>query len=123
MILIVDDEPEIVEILVGYLGSLYETLSADNVPQAKTFLKTKKVDLLITDLGLPDGSSGEELLDFINVGKLNIPTIVLSGLAEQKNEVLKKGASGWLKKPFRGQALMELVQEVFSNSVTPKSKK
>jgi two-component system, OmpR family, KDP operon response regulator KdpE len=77
--------------------SVHET---DTVKQGLTDAGTRKPDLIILDLGLPDGDGVEFLRDLR--GWSNVPVIVLSArVGEQdKIEALDAGADDYLSKPF-----------------------
>ena len=64
--LIVDDEPDIRELLEITLGRMkLDTRSARNVKEAREWLAREPFDLCLTDMRLPDGS-GTELLGLLN---------------------------------------------------------
>ena len=58
-ILIVEDEPLIVEVLQGTLESKYRVSSAHTVREALAFLRTSHVDAVLLDSVLPDGRGAE----------------------------------------------------------------
>lgn len=82
-ILIVDDDPEIREMLSNYLGEKgYLVTAIPNGSEALSYLQEDLPHLIITDLLLP----GEHGLDLVREVKKNwyIPTIVLSGIYSRK---------------------------------------
>jgi two-component system, OmpR family, KDP operon response regulator KdpE len=100
-ILVVDDEPPIRKLLrMGLTSQGYEVLDA---PNGKTALElmTKKPDLVILDLGLPD-IDGLELLRRIRLGDGSLPVVVLSSRGDEAGKVaaLDLGADDYVTKPF-----------------------
>jgi two-component system, OmpR family, KDP operon response regulator KdpE len=100
-ILVVDDEPPIRKLLrMGLTSQGYEVLDA---PNGKTALElmTKKPDLVILDLGLPD-IDGLELLRRIRFRDGSLPVVVLSSRGDEAGKVaaLDLGADDYVTKPF-----------------------
>lgn len=72
-ILIVDDEPDIRELLDITLGRMkLDTRSAKNLAEAQALLAGEAFDLCLTDMRLPDGT-GLELVQHIQQRYLNCP--------------------------------------------------
>src|SRR5438270_7028217 len=100
-ILVVDDEPPIRKLLrMGLCTQGYEVLEASNAKGALELL-TKKPDLIILDLGLPD-MAGHELLRLIRAREDSVPVVVLSSRGDEvgKVEALDLGADDYVTKPF-----------------------
>ncbi len=100
--LIVDDEPDIRELLELTLDRMgIETLCAATVQSAKLLLLQKPFDLCLTDMKLPDGD-GLELVD--DIQKLNrpIPVAVITahGSMDTAIQAMKKGAFDFVSKPI-----------------------
>src|SRR4051812_23996204 len=79
-ILIVDDEPLVVEILQTSLESTYRVSSANTVGEALAFLMTTHVDLAIVDGILSDGR-GADVAAFAT--EIGVPVIVMSGYPQE----------------------------------------
>lgn len=109
--LIVDDEPDILELLEITLSRMeIATQSAENLQQAKALLKQQSFDLCLTDLNLPDGN-GLELVEHIQKTVSNLPTAVITayGSMESAIQALKLGAFDFVTKPVDLKILKNLV--------------
>ena len=77
-ILLVDDEPDILELLSMTLSRMgHITESAGDVSTALEMLMSRPYDLCLTDLRLPDGS-GIEIVKYIDQSLSNRPVAVIS---------------------------------------------
>ena len=120
--LIVDDEPDILELLDITLSRMdIKTYSAENITQAKKLLNEHNFDLCLTDMRLPDGS-GIELIKYIqeNISSLPVAMITAHGNMEFAIEALKSGAFDFVSKPVDLNILRNLVNTALklSNSAT-----
>ena len=109
--LIVDDEPDILELLDITLSRMnIKTYSAENISQAKELLKQHDFDICLTDMRLPDGN-GIELIKHIqeNVSSLPVAMITAHGNMEFAIEALKSGAFDFVSKPVDLNILRNLV--------------
>ncbi|MBK5527516.1 sigma-54-dependent Fis family transcriptional regulator [Pseudomonas sp. TH06] len=110
-ILIVDDEPDIRELLEITLGrmKLY-TFSARNLTEAQALLHRETFDLCLTDMRLPDGT-GLELVQHIQQRYPQLPVAMITayGSLETAINALKAGAFDFLTKPVDLTRLRELV--------------
>jgi two-component system response regulator PilR (NtrC family) len=116
--LIVDDEPDIRELLELTLGRMnIDTHSAANLKQAHELLASEHFDLCLTDMRLPDGN-GIDLVRHISEQELNLPTAVLTayGSVDTAIEALKAGAFDFLSKPVDLGALRKLINSVLKLS-------
>ncbi|HFC53186.1 MAG TPA: sigma-54-dependent Fis family transcriptional regulator [Gammaproteobacteria bacterium] len=99
--LIVDDEPDICELLELTLsGMQIESRTAATLAEARALLKQHRFDLCLTDMRLPDGD-GLELLRRIREQNPQLPVAVITahGNMELAIEALKAGAFDFLSKP------------------------
>ena len=118
--LIVDDEPDIRELLDITLSRMdIETVSAENITQAKTLLEQQAFDLCLTDMRLPDGN-GIELIKYIqeNISSLPVAMITAHGNMEFAIEALKSGAFDFVSKPVDLNILRSLVNTALKLSST-----
>jgi two-component system response regulator PilR (NtrC family) len=116
--LIVDDEPDIRELLEITLNRMdIQTCCAENITQAKALLKQKSFDLCLTDMKLPDGN-GLELVDFIQSLPGPIPVAVITAHGNMESAILamKKGAFDFVSKPVELPALRLLVNNALKLS-------
>ncbi|MGE8101509.1 sigma-54-dependent transcriptional regulator [Pseudomonas fluorescens] len=110
-VLIVDDEPDIRELLEITLGRMkLDTLSARNVGEAQSLLAKERFDLCLTDMRLPDGT-GLELVQHIQLTHPYVPVAMITayGSLDTAINALKAGAFDFLTKPIDLPRLRELV--------------
>jgi two-component system KDP operon response regulator KdpE len=110
-ILVVEDEPEIRGILRTLLeAERYRIVEADTVLRAEIEARSHKPDLLLVDLGLPDGD-GLQVIRRVRAWS-PVPIIVLSARAqeEQKITALDAGADDYVTKPFGAAELLARVR-------------
>ena len=109
--LIVDDEPDICELLELTLGRMnIETHAATDLTQARELLTQYRFDLCLTDMKLPDGN-GVELVEYIQQyhPKTPVAMITAHGNMEWAIKALKAGAFDFVSKPVDLQILRNLV--------------
>lgn len=109
--LVVDDEPDIRELLEITLGRMgISTVAAEDVGSAKRLLAEAEYDFCLTDMKLPDGS-GIELVQHIqsNYAQLPVAMITAHGSMESAVEALKAGAFDFVSKPVNLELLRQLV--------------
>ncbi len=109
--LIVDDEPDIRELLEITLGRMkLDTRSARNLKEAAEWLAREPFDLCLTDMRLPDGT-GLELVQFIQQRHPQLPVAMITayGSLDTAVNALKAGAFDFLTKPVDLTRLRELV--------------
>ncbi len=112
-ILIVDDEPKIIEVLKLYLErEEFQVSSAANGKQAIERAASYKPDLIILDLNLPD-MDGLEVCRNIRK-QSNVPIIMLTGRGEEVDKIvgLEIGADDYVTKPFSGREIVARVRAV-----------
>jgi two-component system response regulator PilR (NtrC family) len=100
--LVIDDEPDICELLSLTLGRMdIETETAVDVTSAKSLLGKHKFDICLTDMRLPDGD-GLQLVEWIqsNVPGLPVAVITAHGNVETAVQALKLGAFDFISKPL-----------------------
>lgn len=103
-VLIVDDEPEVLDVLCRVVGSFgYRTTGASGGGDALLRLESDSFDLVITDLVMPD-MSGWNLLREVKRLYSPIPVVVVTGfIPENSQEMLSSAqADGYLVKPIDG---------------------
>lgn len=110
-ILVVDDERQIVRMLRASLQSSgYEVFTAGNGVEALALLKSEDVDVVVTDLAMPE-MNGLELTRAIRENS-QTPIIVLSvrDAEQMKIRALDEGANDYVTKPFSMQELLARVR-------------
>ncbi|MEM7209272.1 MAG: sigma-54 dependent transcriptional regulator [Pseudomonadota bacterium] len=109
--LIVDDEPDIRELLEMTLNRMgIDTHSAGNINEAHELLRNYQFDVCLTDMRLPDGN-GIDLVEYIQKLKRPLPTAVITahGNMEAAIRALKAGAFDFISKPVDLKSLRDLV--------------
>lgn len=118
-IVILDDDPEICNLLREYLEK--NGLRATTVNNGKALwrmLDEKHIDLIVLDLMLP-GEDGLELCRNLRA-RLNIPILILSALGEETDRIigLEMGADDYLAKPFNPRELLARIKVILRRSRT-----
>jgi len=124
-ILIVDDEPDIREVLELTLGRMnLETRTAANLEEARHLLSDFKFDLCLTDMRLPDGN-GIELVRHIQEKYSYLPVAVITAFGNMETAVaaLKAGAFDFVSKPLDLNDLRNIVRSALrvGHVSTPKT--
>ena len=90
-VLVVDDEPAVRMLVTEVLGDLaYLAIEAEDGPSGLKILETnRRIDLLITDVGLPGGLNGRQLADAALARRPQLKTLFITGYAE--NAVIGHG--------------------------------
>ena len=100
-VLVVDDEPTIREIVVGYLDREgYKTLEAADGTRARELLECDSLDLVVLDVMLP-GTDGLELCRWIR-SRSRLPVIMCTAIGEEMSVVaaIGAGATDYMVKPI-----------------------
>jgi DNA-binding NtrC family response regulator len=116
-ILIVDDDINILEHLQRHLKSWnYHTYKAISVKEAVQILRETKIDLLITDLKMPE-IDGFELIKFVSEHYPKLPKLVLTGYPSVQDSLtaIKSGVVDYLTKPFTKDELNTAISRSFGS--------
>jgi PAS domain S-box-containing protein len=119
-VLLVDDEPLVRMIATEALEELgYAVIEAgDGASALKTLSSTQRIDLLITDVGLPGGMNGRQVADAARMHRPGLKVLFITGYAE--NAVLNHGhlAAGMqvLTKPFQIDTFARRVRELIQKN-------
>lgn len=118
LILLVDDEEEILEFLERILNSRYSILKAGNGMEALKVLEAEAVQLVISDVMMPD-MDGFELCRIIKstIDHSHIPVILLTAknTIQAKVEGLELGADAYIEKPFSKEHLLAQISSLLKN--------
>ena len=125
-VMIVDDEPETLEILGKYLSMDYEVISCKSGTDAIAAIKEDIPDVVVMDIDMPYMDGIETLARIREYSDYaRVPVIFNTGLCD-KNTVLRcvqSGAAGYLVKPIKKEALLEKINEVIDASQITENKK
>jgi DNA-binding response OmpR family regulator len=112
-VLVVDDEPKIIQLARDYLEHAgFSVLAARDGQSALTSVRSAKPDLIVLDLGLP-GLDGLEVTRAVRKVS-NVPIIMLTARSEETDKLvgLELGADDYLTKPFSPKELVARVRAV-----------
>lgn len=119
-VLVVDDEPTVRMLVAEVLGELgYAAIeAADGAAGIKVLQSKARVDLLITDVGLPNGMNGRQMADQARVSRPELKVLFITGFAE--NAVLNHGhlehGMHVLTKPFSMEVLATRIKGLLDGS-------
>lgn len=116
-ILLVDDDVLILELLQRHLQSWnYHTFKAVSVREAVTILRDTPIDLLITDLKMPE-VDGFELIKFVSEHYPDMPKLVVTGYPSIQDSlaVIKSGVVDYLTKPFTRDELKAALDKALAS--------
>jgi len=117
-ILVVDDSPEMRQVAERHLRFLgYSVLTAENGPAALALLRAgTPVDLLFTDIAMPDGMTGFQLAEAAGQMRPRLKVLFTTGYAGTQNPA---GAPDWrerlIRKPYRRSELAEKIRMALIN--------
>ncbi len=112
-ILVVDDEPAVLDLLVYNLGKAhYEVLAAENGRRALELARQSDPDLILLDLMLPEIDGLDVCRELRRTSK--VPIIMITALGEEVDRVvgLEMGADDYVTKPFSVRELMARIKAV-----------
>jgi signal transduction histidine kinase len=118
-VLVVDDEPTVRLLVVDVLQDAgYRVLEAEDGPDGLRILQSDtRIDLLLTDVGLPGGLNGRQVADAARVLRQNLKVLFITGYAENAvvgNGHLEPGMQV-ITKPFAIEALANKVRDMIDS--------
>lgn len=119
-ILIVEDDITYAMMLKTWLGKKgFQVDSASNVARARKHLEAENVDLILSDLRLPD-HDGTDLLRWMADEQRSIPLIIMTGYADIQSAVqaMKMGARDYVAKPVNPDELLKKIGEALDAGTT-----
>jgi CheY-like chemotaxis protein len=117
-VLVVDDEPTIRMLVTEVLEDLGYTAieAADSVAGLKVLQSDVRIDLLVTDVGLPGGMNGRQMAEAGLVKRPDLKVLFITGYAE--NSILNQGhlmpGMAVMTKPFAVEALGARIREMLA---------
>ncbi len=112
-VLVVDDEPGVVDVLARYLrDDAFTVLIASDGPSALDVFERERPDLVILDVNLP-GLPGTEVLGRMRAVR-DVPIILLTGRVDEVDRVvgLELGADDYVSKPFSPREVLARVRSI-----------
>ncbi len=119
-VLVVDDEPTVRMLVTEVLEELgYAAIEAADGPSGLKVLQSNaRVDLLVTDVGLPGGMNGRQVADAARMARPALKVLFITGYAE--NAVLNHGhlnpGMHIMTKPFTMEALASRIKELITTT-------
>jgi diguanylate cyclase (GGDEF)-like protein len=113
-VLAVDDEPAVLAILAAQLGADFEVLTAPSAERARAVLAERSVDVVLSDLTLPD-ESGLDLLDWVRRTVPRTARVLLTGTARMEDAVDAINHSQvhrLVLKPWRSEDLLQTLRTI-----------
>ncbi len=112
-VLIVDDDPAILETLSSLVQAFkFSATPCNDAKKAITLIKNESYDTVLTDIRMHD-VTGFELLDEIKSINPDVPVILMTGYAELDTAIsaIKRGAFDFITKPFNPEYLIQSIQK------------
>lgn len=112
-ILIVEDDITYGMMLKTWLGKKgFQVASVSSIARAQKHIETENVDLILSDLRLPD-KDGIDLLKWLSERGQSIPLIIMTGYADIQSAVqaMKLGACDYIAKPVNPDELLKKINE------------
>ncbi|MBF0120591.1 MAG: SpoIIE family protein phosphatase [Desulfobacterales bacterium] len=119
LITLLDDDPIIIEVLKDYLErSGHEVISFTTINDAINNIEKQasKIDLLISDICLPDGN-GINLLETLKQKNSDIDVVLMTGYpgSIRASDAILKGARSYLRKPIKLEELSILISQIINH--------
>jgi FixJ family two-component response regulator len=120
-VLIVDDEPATIEMVNDIVGRSIDCriIAAHDLHEAQSLLASESIQLLVTDIHLPDGD-GMALLSELHSAQPQAAAVVMTGDTSVQGAVraLRAGVLDFLPKPFSAEVLIDRVQRALDRQRT-----
>jgi CheY-like chemotaxis protein len=118
-VLVVDDKKVIQDFFdftLGFYG--HQITVVQNPNEVAKLVQEKPFDIAFVDMIMPD-KDGIEVLKIIKNLAPNLPVVMMSGysIQEKKDEALRLGAKGALKKPFELEDIRKMILEVIGRTI------
>ncbi|MBF0280440.1 MAG: response regulator [SAR324 cluster bacterium] len=116
-VLVVDDTPENIDILVGVLGESYKVKAAPSGEKALKSASKKPPDLILLDIMMPE-MDGYQVCEQLKANPVtaDIPVVFVTGMTENADQEkgMAMGARGYLTKPVEAEKVIAMVGEILS---------
>src|SRR2546426_479919 len=111
-ILLVEDDPQVADVLEEALTEVYRTSRARTEREACGCLNSSRIDLIVLDRTLPDGK-GEDVITLAN--RIGVPIIAMSGHPDEIRN-LERSGKPHLIKPFGVATLLSGIESVLATT-------
>jgi len=119
-VLIIEDDITFTQMLEGFLSrNQYNVTIAHNIKAGSALLQQDKVDVLLLDYRLPDGT-GMELLEKLKASGLHIPVVIMTSFNDIRTAVraMRMGAYEYITKPVNPDELLMILQDALQSRET-----
>ncbi len=116
-VLVIDDEPTLRQSLGRVLQTAgFEVTTAEHAEQGLAFIETTRFDLVFMDLRMP-GMAGLEALKVIHASYPDLPVVLFTAQPDLSSavEALRSGATDYLLKPLKPQAIIERAHAIIES--------
>lgn len=119
-ILVVEDDGDLAHALADHIGDGgYRAVTVQTLAAARNALETEpgRFDLLLLDLGLPDGDGRTFCADLRRSGE-TMPVIILSGHVDEEDvaQALDDGADAYMRKPLHAPELLARLRRLLPHT-------
>ncbi len=121
--LVIDDDPSILAVLTGQLGADFDVITACTAEQARAILSQRSVDIVLSDLLLPD-ETGLSLLDWVRRTSPRTARVLITGAAKMQDAVDAINHSQvhrLVLKPWRAEDLLMTLRAIARNLLMERS--
>ena len=117
-VLIVEDHPDMQQFINGLIAPYHQTIVANNGREALNLLEKESVDLIISDVMMPEMDGYSLLQSLKDSDRRSIPVIILTALGDEKHKLqaLTTGVDDYLTKPFSPNELLVRVQNLLERN-------
>ena len=116
-VLIVDDDPVILELLQHIIEvKKFNVLATTNGEHALQILAAYPISVVISDVILPDGMSGYKLLEQVTTQHPHTPVILISGAGKTVGNRSGEAAYAYIKKPFNNVEILQTLRRAMQES-------
>ncbi|WP_245654279.1 response regulator transcription factor [Streptomyces violens] len=124
VIALIEDEPDLAAMSRAHLEREgFAVVSAPDARSGQAVLRTEPVDLVVLDLGLPDGNGLDLLRGARDAG--GPPMIIITGRGEETDRILglELGADDYMVKPFSQRELAARIRAVLRRAAAPRDRR
>ncbi|MFH1360549.1 MAG: response regulator [Candidatus Omnitrophota bacterium] len=117
-ILVIDDEPDLVDVVKARLElNHYQVISAKDGQEGLEKVKKEKPDLVILDIMMPRMDGYTFVLEFKKIADLKKTPIIVLTAKDQLQDIFKvEGVTEYVVKPFESEKLIEKVDRLLATS-------
>lgn len=116
-ILIVDDEPDLLDVISFELNTSFNVITASNGKEALDSIQVSKPDIILSDINMPI-MDGLKMIEKINDLKINIPIIFITAFSDFDKLAVawKYGAFDFIDKPIDFTKLNNIIQNALNSN-------